>query len=96
MISEYAYELGGPPQFLYVDESFDSAKFPEWIQQIIASGEKIERHRSVREKVSKADNDYLATNGYLEIVRFEKESIGSLTDLLNSARQAPDVVERTW
>lgn len=81
MIAEYTYKLGGRPQFLYVDESFDDSKFPEWIQQIIASGKKIERHRTVNAKVSKADKDFLATNGYLEIVRVENESVASLIDL---------------
>lgn len=73
MIAEYTYKLGGRPQFLYVDESFDSSKFPEWIQKIIASGKKIEHHRTVTAKVSAAEKDSLAANGYLEIVRFEKE-----------------------
>ena len=81
MIAEYTYKLGGQPQFLYVDESFDSSKFPEWIQQIIASGKKIRHHRTVKARVNKAEEDFLATNGYLEIVRLEKESIGSLNDL---------------
>ena len=90
MIAEYTYELGGRSQFLYVDENFDDSKFPEWIHKIIDSGKKIERHRTVRAKVSKADKDYLATNGYLEIVKIEEESSGSLTDLPNSARRVPD------
>ena len=90
MIAEYTYELGGRSQFLYVDENFDDSKFPEWIHKIIDSAKKIEHHRNVTAKVSAEEKDFLAANGYLEIVRFEKESGGSLIDLPNSARQVPD------
>jgi len=73
MIVEYMYELGGRPQFLIVEENLDSSKFPEWVRNIVASGNVVRHLKSVPDKTSEKDKRFFNTHGYLEFVRFEKE-----------------------
>ncbi len=69
------YEVGGRPQYLYVDEAFDRSQFPEWIKTIIATGKQVGRRKPCEVGLQSKDKERFKKNGYLELCRMEKESV---------------------